>query len=99
MDWRGTIFSFPDVKEDHERTRIIIFATDNDVAGTEAVTLEDACKLCKQYGINLYAYCPTVEMNTYTSKEKIAAYRMAVEQLAGGKFYTGDLSKMSSTTS
>ena len=92
----GTIFSFPDVKEDHERTRIIIFATDNDVAGTEAVSLEDACKLCKQYGINLYAYCPTVEMNIYTSKEKIAAYRRAVEQLAGGKFYTGDLSKMSS---
>ena len=92
----GTIFSFPDVKEDHERTRIIIFATDNDVAGTEAVSLENACKLCKQYGINLYAYCPTVEMNIYTSKEKIAAYRRAVEQLAGGKFYTDDLSKMSS---
>ena len=96
MDWLGTIFSFPDVKEDHERTRIILFVTDNDVAGTEAVSLEDACKLCKQYGINLYAYCPTVEMNIYTSKEKIAAYRRAVEQLAGGKFYTGDLSKMSS---
>lgn len=96
MDWLGTIFSFPDVKEDHERTRIIIFATDNDVAGTEAVSLEDACKLCKQYGINLYAYCPTVEMNIYTSKEKIVAYRRAVEQLAGGKFYTGDLSEMSS---
>lgn len=96
MDLLGTIFSFPDVKEDHERTRIIIFATDNDVAGTEAVSLEDACKLCKQYGINLYAYCPTVEMNIYTSKEKIAAYKRAVEQLAEGKFYTGDLSKMTS---
>ena len=35
-------------------------------------------------------------MNPYTSKEKIAAYRKAVEQLAGGKFYTGDLGKMSS---
>ena len=96
MDLHGTIFSFPDVKEDHERTRIIIFATDNDVSGTEAVTLEEACKLCKQYNINLYAYCPSVEMNVYTSKEKIASYKKAVEQVAGGKFYTGDLDKMSS---
>ncbi len=92
----GTIFSFPDVKKDHERTRIIIFATDNDVSGTETVSLEEACKLCKQYGISLYAYCPTVEMNKSTSKEKIAAYRRAVEQSAGGKFYTGDLNEMSS---
>ena len=96
MGWLGSIFSFPDVKEDSERTRIIIFATDNAVTGTEAVSLEDACKLCKKYNINLYAYCPTVAMNTYTSEEKIAAYRKAVEQLAGGKFYTGDLSEMSS---
>lgn len=96
MDSLGTIFSFPDVKENHERTRIIIFATDNDVSGTEAVSLEDACKLCKEYGINLYAYCPTVEMNPYTSKNKIAAYKIAVEQLAGGKFYTGNLNTMSS---
>lgn len=35
-------------------------------------------------------------MNVYTSKEKIASYKKAVEQLAGGKFYTGDLDKMSS---
>ena len=96
MDLLGTIFSFPDVKKDSKRTRIIIFATDNDVAGKETVTLDDACKLCKQYNINLYAYCPTEEMNSFTSKEKIASYKKAVEQSAGGKFYTGDLSKMTS---
>ena len=66
------------------------------MAGTEAVSLEDACKLCKQYDINLYAYCPAVEMNSYTSKERIATYKKAVEQLAGGKFYNGDLNEMSS---
>lgn len=96
MDQLGTVFSFPNIKEDNERTRIIIFATDNAVSGTEAVSLEDACILCKKYGINLYAYCPTVEMNMYTSKEKIAEYKKAVEQSAEGKFYTGDLSTMSS---
>lgn len=92
----GTIFSFPNLKTDKDRTRIIIFATDNDVAGDEIVMLEEACTLCKKYDINLYAYCPTTEMNTYTSKEKIASYKKAVEQNAGGKFYTGDLEKMSS---
>lgn len=85
------------MKTDKERTRIIIFATDNDVSGTETVSLEDACILCKQYNVNLYAYCPTVEMNIYTSQEKIESYKKAVEQKAGGKFYTGNLDQMTSS--
>lgn len=84
------------MKNDKDRTRIIIFATDNDLAGTETVTLEEACTLCKQYDINLYAYCPTTEMNPYTSEAKISSYKRAVEQKAGGKFYTGNLNKMTS---
>lgn len=55
--------------------------------------MEDACTLCKKYSVNLYAYCPTVEMNKNTSNEKMASYKKAVEQNAGGKFYTGDLQK------
>ncbi len=82
------------MKKDKDRTRIIIFATDNDVAGKETVSLEEACSLCKQYEIKLYAYCPTVEMNIYTSSQKIASYKKAVEENAGGKFYTGNLDKM-----
>ena len=93
----GTVFSFPDLKKDKDRTRIIIFATDNLVSGKETVSLEDACKICKQYDVKLYAYCPTVEMNKFTSKEKIESYKKAVEQSASGKFYTGDLNQMSSS--
>lgn len=93
----GTVSSFPDLKENKDRTRIIIFATDNDVSGTEAVTLEEACAYCKQNNINLYAYCPSVDMNSYTSSEKIASYKAAVENIAGGKFYVGSLDKMSSS--
>ncbi len=93
----GTVSSFPDLKENKDRTRIIIFATDNDVSGTEAVTLEEACAYCKQNNINLYAYCPSVDMNPYTSSEKIASYKAAVENIAGGKFYVGSLDKMSSS--
>lgn len=93
----GTLFSFPDLKENEDRTRIIIFATDNDVSGTEAVSLDDACKLCKQYNVHLYAYCPTVEMNIHTSASKIKSYKNAVEHNGGGKFYNGDLDAMSSS--
>jgi len=92
----GTVSSFPNIKDEKERTRIIIFATDNDVSGTETVTLEEACAYCKQNKIHLYAYCPSVEMNKYTSKSKIEAYKKAVVEIAGGKFYTGDLENMSS---
>ena len=73
-----------------------MFATDNDVAGEETITLTEACSLCKEYGINLYAYCPTVQMNPYTSTQKINSYQKAVEQTAGGKFYVGNLSQMAS---
>lgn len=89
----GTVFSFPDLKENKDRTRILLFATDNAVEGTETVSLDDACGLCKKYGINFYAYCPSVEMNKYTSKEKIQKYKNSVEEYGGGEFYTGDLEK------
>lgn len=92
----GTIFSFPNLETDKERTRIIIFATDNDVNGVETVSLEDACNLCKEYKINLYAYCPTEEMNPYVSESKTNSYKKAVEKNANGKFYTGNLEQMTS---
>ena len=66
------------------------------MAGTETITLDEACELCKKYNINIYAYCPSVDMNKYTSKEKIASYKKAIEKNAGGKFYTGELEKMTS---
>lgn len=96
MDLLGTIFSFPDIKTNKERTRIIVFVTDNSVAGKETITLNEACKLCKNYNINIYAYCPTKEMNSYVTQESINNYKNAIEINANGKFYTGDLSKATS---
>lgn len=90
----GTIFSFPNLKTEKERTRIIIFATDNDLQGKETVTLADACSLCKTYNINLYAYCAT---NRYSTDKKVTEYKTAVEQNATGKYYQGDLDKMTSS--
>lgn len=90
----GTVYSFPDIKTNSDRTRIIVFATDNCVEGQEIVTLDEACELCKQYNINLYAYGPSQDINSYVTKAKIQSYQTAVEQKAGGKFYTGDLTNM-----
>ena len=59
--------------------------------------MDEACSIIKEYKINLYAYCPSTEMNPFTSKEKIESYKKAVEKNAGGKFYTGDLDRMSSS--
>lgn len=92
----GTLYSFPDLKTNKERTRIILFATDNALSGEEAISLDDACKLCKQNNINLYAYCPTTDMNIYATKDLIEAYKKSVLQTANGKFYLGDLDNMSS---
>ena len=91
------MYSFPDLKKDTARTRIIIFATDNALSGTETITLNDACSLCKKYNINLYAYCPTSEMNAFATTERIASYKKAVEEKADGKFYTGNLEQMSTS--
>ena len=89
----GTLFSFPDLKINKERTRIILFATDNDVAGTETLSLDEACSLCKEYNINVYAYCPTSDMNAFATSDKIESYKKSVEKKANGKFYSGDMDK------
>ncbi len=46
------VFSFPNLEE--ERTRIIIFSTDNDLAGTPIVTLEEAATISKNKNVIVY---------------------------------------------
>ena len=38
-------------------------------------------------------------MNLYTSEEKIASYKKAVEENANGKFYTGNLMQLTNIVS
>ncbi len=45
---------FPDVEENPDRSRIIIFTTDNDLLGTEIVTLPEAGQMCRDRGIIVY---------------------------------------------
>ena len=87
----GAIYSFPDLKTDKTRTRVIMFATDNAVEGEETFSLEDTCDILNAYNISLYAYCPTEAMNKYAKSNVTSKYKSAVEKHAKGKFYMGDL--------
>lgn len=87
----GTVYSFPDIEKNKDRTRIIVFATDNDVQGKEVISLEDACTMCKEKGAILYAYCPSTSINKNATTTKISAYKDAIEKNASGNFYTGNL--------
>lgn len=73
------IYSFSNLNDD--RTRIIIFSTDNDLAGTPLVTLDKASKISKSKGIKVFG------IGTKIMKEsnKIE-FKNAVEK-TGGKFY------------
>ena len=70
-------------KLDEERTRIIIFSTDNNLAGTPWVTLEEATQLAKENDITIFAIAPEE-----TSDELKGKMKKAVEK-ANGKFYEG----------
>lgn len=50
------VYSFKNLEE--ERTRIIIFSTDNDLAGSPYYTLEEASKLANSKNILVYALAP-----------------------------------------
>lgn len=68
-------------KNDTEKTKIIIFSTDNDLEGEPVVSLMDAAKLCKKNNATVYGI-GTKEMYT----EDMEDMKSAVE-LTGGKFY------------
>lgn len=75
----STVYHFSN--KDKERTRIVIFTTDNDVYGTEIFDLPEAAELCWENNIIVYGI-GTKEMYTKDKKEM----KESVE-LTGGKFY------------
>ena len=74
------MYNFSNIEE--ERTRIIIFSTDNDLAGEEIINLMDSAKLCKEKNIIVFGIAPdTIQKDDENELKK------AVE-LTGGKYYT-----------
>lgn len=55
------LYNFPDLKENNERSRLIIFITDNElneITGTSFVTLDEAAALCAANDVKVFAVTP-----------------------------------------
>lgn len=73
------VYSFSNLEED--RTRIIIFSTDNDLQGTPIVTLDTASKISKSKGVKVFGI-GTKDMKK-TAKDSLREASLKT----GGKFY------------
>ena len=80
------LYNFDNLKEDPERSRLIIFSTDNELNGEPLISLKDAAKLCEKNNVKVYSIVP----------EKVAdekVFKKAVED-TGGKYYKSDNSRV-----
>lgn len=75
----GCLYNFVDLEENKDRTRLIIFTTDNDLGGTPFVTLEEATDLCKKNNVKVYGVAPE-----YAVDEDI--FKRSIEN-TGGRYY------------
>ena len=76
----SAVLNFPKLEE--ERTRIIIFSTDNELAGKEIFTLSEAAKLAKKNNVIVFGIAPSTIMPT-----DMLTMKLAIES-TGGKYYT-----------
>lgn len=67
------VYSFSNLEE--ERTRIIIFTTDNELEGTPLVTLDQATKISKKNGIKVFAIGTEYMVDENNFKESIESTR------------------------
>jgi len=90
------LYDFPDL-ENNDRSKIIIFATDNDCNGTPIINLEEAAKLCKKYNVKVYGIAPDVNSTSYSNRSKFEHdqedFKNAVE-ITGGKYYLAQNSEV-----
>lgn len=52
------LYSFSDLDTDPDRTRMIIFTTDNELNGDPLVTLKDAAELCTKHNVKVFSLTP-----------------------------------------
>lgn len=79
------LYSFPDLETNTERTRMIIFTTDNELNGEPYVTLEEAAGLCKKNDVKVFAIAP----ENVTDE---SVFKRAIESTGGG-YYKSTSSK------
>ena len=74
------VYNFPDLNEN--RSRIIIFSTDNEMSGEPIITLSEAANLCKEKNITVYPIAPSsVRKNDLEGLKNVA-------EVTGGEVYT-----------
>ena len=81
----SSLYSFPDLETNKERSRLIIFTTDNELNGEPYVTLEEAASLCKKNDVRVFAIAP----ENVTDE---ATFKQAIESTGGG-YYKSTSSK------
>lgn len=81
----SALYSFPDLETNKERSRMIIFTTDNELNGEPYVTLEEAAGLCKKNDVKVFAIAPENVTDETT-------FKRAVESTGGG-YYKSTSSK------
>ncbi|MBQ4531267.1 MAG: hypothetical protein IJA36_11795 [Lachnospiraceae bacterium] len=73
------LYSFPDLETYKERSRMIIFTTDNELNGEPYVTLEEAAGLCKKNDVRVFAIAPENVTDEST-------FKRAIESTDGGYY-------------
>lgn len=73
------LYSFPDLETNTERSRMIIFTTDNELNGEPYVTLEEAAGLCRKNDVKVFAIAP----ENVTDE---SVFKRAVESTGGGYY-------------
>ena len=73
------LYNFPDLKENDERSRLIIFATDNDLNGTPIVTVDEAAALCAKNDVKVFAIAPDFIVDE-------DSFKKAMESTGGGYY-------------
>lgn len=81
----SALYSFPDLESNKERSRMIIFTTDNELNGEPYVTLEEATGLCKKNDVKVFAVSPKDVADEDTFKNAVKS--------TGGGYYKGTSSK------
>ena len=79
----GALYNFPDLDDNPERARMIVFVTDNDLLGTPIVTVPKACELCEAHDVKVFALSPDFIVDEST-------FRQSIESTGGAYFNTRD---------
>lgn len=82
----STVFNFPELEEDKERTRLIIFSTDNDLNGEPLISLDEAAEICVRHNVRVYGI-GIEDMNKHRREEMRRAIKAT-----GGRFYEENVS-------